>query len=95
MGDPEPPVMHRVIWGLKEGLVAAVLLLAGGLSALQTAAITAALPFSVIMLFMAWGLVRALRAERQPSFAGPGHRVTGSLAGDPEHPDRLDPRGPR
>ncbi len=95
MGDPEPPVVHRVIWGLKEGLVAAVLLLAGGLSALQTAAITAALPFSVIMLFMAWGLVRALRAEPLPSFAGPGHRVSGSLAGDPEHRDRLDPRGPR
>ncbi len=95
MGDPEPPVVHRVIWGLKEGLVAAVLLLAGGLSALQTAAITAALPFSVIMLFMAWGLVRALRAESLPSFAGPGHRVTGSLAGDPDHRDRLDPRSPR
>jgi choline/glycine/proline betaine transport protein len=64
LGDPEPPMVHRVIWGLKEGLVAAILLLAGGLSALQTAAITAALPFSVIMLFMAWGLVRSLKSER-------------------------------
>ena len=95
MGDPNPPVVHRVIWGLKEGLVAAVLLVAGGLSALQTAAITAALPFSVIMLFMAWGLVRSLRAEPLPTFSGPGHRVAGSLASDPDHPDRLDPHGPK
>jgi choline/glycine/proline betaine transport protein len=70
VGDPEPPTMHRVIWGLTEGAVAAVLLLAGGLAALQTASITAALPFSVVMLFMIAGLVLSLRRDegmlRQP-----------------------------
>jgi choline/glycine/proline betaine transport protein len=68
LGDPEPPVIHRVVWGMKEGLVAAVLLVAGGLSALQTAAIVAALPFSIIMLFMVWGLVRALKDEKLPAY---------------------------
>ncbi len=63
LGDMEPPTIHRVIWGLGEGLVAAVLLLSGGLAALQSAAIIAALPFSVIMLFMCWGLVRGLSEE--------------------------------
>ena len=82
LGDPEPPTVHRVIWGFKEGLVAAILLLAGGLSALQTASITAALPFSVIMLFMAWGLVRSLRSEQLPAYTGAGHRVQGTLDDD-------------
>jgi choline/glycine/proline betaine transport protein len=63
LGDENPPTMHRIIWGVSEGAVAAVLLLAGGLTALQTASITAALPFSVIMLFMCLGIVQGLRQE--------------------------------
>lgn len=63
VGDMEPPTPHRVVWGLGEGFVAAVLLLSGGLGALQAASIIAALPFSVIMLFMCWGLVRGLGEE--------------------------------
>jgi choline/glycine/proline betaine transport protein len=63
LGDENPPTMHRIIWGVSEGAVAAVLLLAGGLTALQTASITAALPFSVIMVFMCVGLVQGLRQE--------------------------------
>ena len=89
-------MVHRVIWGLKEGLVAAILLMAGGLSALQTASITAALPFSVVMLFMVWGLMRSLSQEQMPGFARTGgHRVHGALAEDPAHPTQLDPGGPR
>jgi len=45
-------------------VVAAVLLLAGGLTALQTASITAALPFTFIMLVVCYGLLRSLRLER-------------------------------
>ena len=44
-------------------LVAAVLLLAGGLKALQTASIAAALPFSVVMLVMCFGLAKSLIEE--------------------------------
>jgi choline/glycine/proline betaine transport protein len=64
VGDPEPPTAHRVVWGLGEGFVAAVLLLSGGLVALQAASIIAALPFSIIMLFMCWALVRGLSEEQ-------------------------------
>jgi len=46
-----------------EGLVAAALLLAGGLAALQTATIASALPFTLVMILMCWGLLRALRIE--------------------------------
>lgn len=79
VGDPEPPTMHRIIWGLAEGAVAAALLLAGGLSALQTAAITAALPFSVIMVFMMVGLVKSLSTEPVPGYIGRGVHVHGGL----------------
>jgi choline/glycine/proline betaine transport protein len=63
VGDVHPPVAHRVIWGVSEGAVAAILLLAGGLEALQAAAISAALPFSVVMVLMLAGLLRSLHTE--------------------------------
>jgi choline-glycine betaine transporter len=46
-----------------EGLIAAVLLLGGGLSALQTAAITTGLPFAIVLLIMCWSLYRAFHEE--------------------------------
>ena len=63
MGDDDPPVRFRIIWGMGEGVVAAALLLAGGLAALQTASIAAALPISVIMLFMTYGLLKSLHSD--------------------------------
>ena len=68
MGDDNPPQRFRIIWGMGEGVVAAVLLLAGGLKALQTASIAAALPVSVIMLMMTWGLYKSLQTD--PSITG-------------------------
>lgn len=64
VGDQEPPKIHRAIWGMGGGLVAAIVLLSGGLEALQAASILAALPFSVIMLFMCAALLKGLREER-------------------------------
>ena len=43
--------------------MAAVLLLADGLKALQTASIAAALPISVILIFMAYGLLKSLSED--------------------------------
>ena len=63
MGDDNPPQKFRIVWGLGEGFVAAVLLLAGGLGALQTASIAAALPVSVIMLAMTYGIVKSLNED--------------------------------
>ena len=40
------------------------LLLAGGLSALQSATIMSALPFTFILLLMCWGLLKAYQAGR-------------------------------
>ena len=62
-GALESPVWQRIFWATTEGAVAAVLLLAGGLSALQTMTIASALPFSIIMIISALGMWRALVIE--------------------------------
>ena len=74
VGNDDPPQRFRVVWELGEGFVAAVLLLAGGLKALQTASIAAALPISVIMSFMAYGLLKSLSRGQ---FGGSGTRSSG------------------
>lgn len=62
-GASHTPVWQRVFWASTEGVVAAALLLAGGLGALQTATILSALPFAIIMLIAAVGMWRALIIE--------------------------------
>lgn len=57
------PLWQRVFWAVLQGVIAAVLLLAGGLTALQSATIASALPFAVVMLLMCWGLFVAMRLD--------------------------------
>jgi len=64
-GDPNPPVGQRIFWAVLEGVVAAALLVSGGLTALQTASITTGLPFAVVLACMAVGLLRILRRDRE------------------------------
>jgi len=59
-GNPDPPKPQRIFWAVTEGLVAAALLIAGGLTALQTAAITTGLPFAVVLLGMCYALHKGL-----------------------------------
>ena len=66
MGDDNPPKKFRIIWGMGEGVVAAALLVAGGLKALQTASIAAALPVSIVLTLAAIGLWRSLNED--PSY---------------------------
>ncbi len=63
-GKERPPWPQRIVWSTSIGLLAAVLLLAGGLEALQTAAIAMGLPMAILMLVMCWSLVRMLRADQ-------------------------------
>ena len=78
-GDPHPIWQQRMFWAILEGVVAAVLLAAGwaaageastALDPLQTAAVATGLPFSLVMVFMCWGLMRALINERAPGLPG-------------------------
>ncbi|WP_084632074.1 BCCT family transporter [Oceanospirillum maris] len=78
-GDADPPAIHRIIWGVFLALLTAVLLIAGGLETLQSAVITAAMPFSLVVICMVIGLLKALSKER---FA-PRH---GELSPSPAEP---------
>lgn len=65
-GNENPLKRHRIFWGVIQGLMAGILLTAGGsaaLSTLQTASIAAALPFSLIMVLMCIALAKGVRAE--------------------------------
>lgn len=62
-GQADPPVWQRVFWAVSEGIVAAALLLSGGLSALRSAAINTGLPFCIVLLLVCAGLGRSLWHE--------------------------------
>lgn len=62
-GKLDSPVPQRVFWAVMEGVVAAALLLGGGLQALQTASITTGLPFAIVLLVMCYSLYRGLSHE--------------------------------
>jgi choline/glycine/proline betaine transport protein len=64
-GKLKSPVTQRVFWASMEGAVAAILLVGGGLKALQTAAITTGLPFAVILIIMAVSLRKGLQKEHE------------------------------
>lgn len=62
-GKLESPVPQRIFWAIMEGVVAATLLVGGGLSALQTASVITGLPFTLILLTMIYSLYLGLRQE--------------------------------
>lgn len=62
-GSSKTPVWQRVYWSSLIGVVAMVLLLAGGLQALQAVTIASALPFSIIVLIALYGLLKALALD--------------------------------
>ncbi|MDN3452886.1 MULTISPECIES: BCCT family transporter [unclassified Psychrobacter] len=63
-GDTNPPKIQRLFWATTEGVIAAILLAAGGLSALQAAAIVAGLPFALVIFVMMYALLRGLSRDR-------------------------------
>ena len=62
-GKLDAPVPQRIFWALTEGAVAAVLLVGGGLGALQTAAISTGLPFALLLIVLMFSLLKGLKKE--------------------------------
>ena len=62
-GKIDAPKPQRVFWGVIEGAIAVALLLGGGLAALQAAAISAGLPFTIVLLVGCYAIVRGLMTE--------------------------------
>lgn len=63
-GDTNPPKIQRLFWAGTEGVIAAVLLAAGGLGALQAASIVSGFPFAIVIVVMMYSLLRGLSRDR-------------------------------
>jgi glycine betaine transporter len=64
-GSLYPPNIVKLIWGFIQSGAAAILLWQGGLTALQTASIIVAFPFSIIMILIVISLLKAFREEKK------------------------------
>lgn len=65
LGSIDPPNWIRVLWCVLEGAIAASLVIAGGLLAIQMASIVVGLPIALYMLLTGYSLVRSLRSNEQ------------------------------
>ncbi|CAJ0804757.1 Glycine betaine/proline betaine transporter BetS [Ralstonia mannitolilytica] len=63
-GAAHSPVWQRLFWAAVLGATAAILMLAGGLKALQALTLVAALPVAIIMVLLCYGLWRGMSADR-------------------------------
>ena len=61
--NKDPAVWQRLFWAVSQGIIASVLLVGGGLAALQAATLSSALPIALIMILMCLGLARKLKTE--------------------------------
>lgn len=62
-GKLDSPVGQKVFWASTEGAVTIVLLVGGGLTALQTATLLTALPFAVVIIIMCYNLYKVLNHD--------------------------------
>jgi glycine betaine transporter len=62
-GELEPKAGMKIIWGIIMGALSIVLLVGGGLKAVQSATIIAGLPYSIVMIAMMVSLVKGLKKE--------------------------------
>ena len=85
-GALEPSKLVVVVLGLLMGAIASALLLVGGLSALQQAAILGSVPFTFVMVGLTWAWIKALRTERLPGRIAPAGVGAGPTAPPPGSP---------
>ncbi|WP_124065040.1 BCCT family transporter [Clostridium sp. E02] len=62
-GKLDSPVPQRVFWAVMEGVIAATLLIGGGLNALQTASVITGLPFAVLLILLVYSLKIGMQEE--------------------------------
>lgn len=65
-GSLTPALVIKIVWGLLMAAIAGVLLVAGGLDALQTASLVSALPFTVIIILFVYAFIKIIRKEPLP-----------------------------
>ncbi|RBP50666.1 BCCT family transporter [Arenicella xantha] len=89
-GEDNTSAWQRVIWTVMIGLITVVLLYAGGLSALQTASIAGALPFSLALLWAIYGFFKAVRIDVAKRDVEASMQPAAMASGESAWRDRLD-----
>ena len=82
-GSTKTRVVTRIFWALTFGILAAVLIILGGLEALQAVVLVGAFPFIFVMLLICAGLLRGLQMEslrQRVSISSPQVMVASSRA---------------
>ncbi|MBK1783367.1 BCCT family transporter [Prauserella cavernicola] len=91
---PRRPVL--IVWGVLTGVTAVVLLLAGGLNALETTVIITSAPFVILLVLLAVSFWKELRAEDLHDLArvGPAAPPAPAEVAEPPRPrDAQQPAG--
>jgi BCCT family betaine/carnitine transporter len=68
-GKVDAPVAQRVMWAILEGVVAIVLLVSGGLGALQAAAVATGIPFAFVLVLMMISTFKGINDERKALYS--------------------------
>ena len=69
-GRHEAPKVQKIFWASMEGMIASILLLYGGLTALQSATTITGLAFALILVVISISLVRLLRTYWEENHGG-------------------------
>ena len=89
-GSLEPPRLVVVVLGVLMGGIACAMLLVGGLTALQQAAILGSVPFAFVTVGVAWCWIKALREDHVTAGGGsgapPSPSAAAQTAGDTSRP---------
>ena len=89
-GSLEPPRLVVVVLGVLMGGIACAMLLVGGLTALQQAAILGSVPFAFVTVGVAWCWIKALREDHVTAGGGsgapPSPPAAAQTAGDTSRP---------
>lgn len=81
-GRHDAPKGQKIFWASMEGLTAAILLIGGGLTALQTATILSGLPFAVIIILMCFSFYKSLSEYYREEKAAEAVAAAGENAKD-------------
>jgi len=65
-GSLNPTILSKFVWGVLMAAISGVLLYTGGLEALQTASLIAALPFTVVLLLLMISYIKMMKEEIIP-----------------------------
>lgn len=69
--DKEAPAPMKIFWGVVMGLLSYVLLISGGIGALQTSVIVCGLPILVLQLIMAYAYIKAMMNLKEYDLVNP------------------------